>query len=500
MTEVLVGSSRPWVETSAMRATARYALAPVTVAVAVACKLLLAPIASGESLYLMLVPAVLAAAGLGGLGPGLLATVLGLLFALVSAQFKIGADGIANAAIFVAVGAGMSFIGEALRRNRGRATVSAENALSREAHLASILETIPDAMIVIDERGIVQSFSSAAARLFGYTADEVVGRNINMLMPSPYRESHDGYLERYLRTGERRIIGIGRVVVGLRKNRSTFPMELEVGEFGAGGARFFTGFVRDLTEQQAAKRRVEDLQAELLHASRLSVMGQMASAIAHELNQPLTAIISYLETARMLLEGSSARPERLDDLMRRAVTQSERAGDVIQRLRQFARKGETDRRAENLNALVEEALAIALLGARQSGVHVTLDLDRNMTPILVDGVQLQQVVLNLVRNAIEAMQEVEPRELQIVTRLTGSGAEITVADTGPGIAPEVAERLFQPFATTKKAGMGLGLSISREIVEAHDGELTAAPRPPGGTVFRVRLPISPKGDDEDAGR
>jgi two-component system sensor kinase FixL len=378
---------------------------------------------------------------------------------------------------------------------------AAELALrERESRLRSILDTIPDGIIVIDERGIIQSFSHAAERLFGYRAEEVIGCNVDMLMPSPYHEAHDDYIRRYLTTGERRIIGIGRVVVGLRKNRSTFPMELEVGEFGAGGARFFTGFVRDLTEQQAANRRIEDLQAELLHASRLSVMGQMASAIAHELNQPLTAIISYLETGRMLLEDGAAGPERLDDLMRRAVTQSERAGDVIQRLRQFARKGETDRRAENLNALVEEALAIALLGARQSGVHVTLDLDRNMTPILVDGVQLQQVVLNLVRNAIEAMQEVEPRELQIVTRLTGSGAEITVADTGPGIAPEVAERLFQPFATTKKAGMGLGLSISREIVEAHDGELTAAPRPAGGTVFRVRLPISPKGDDEDAGR
>jgi two-component system sensor kinase FixL len=377
---------------------------------------------------------------------------------------------------------------------------AAEMALSeRESRLRSILDTIPDGIIVIDERGIVQSFSRAAERLFGYSEGEVVGRNVGMLMPSPYREAHDGYIERYLTTGERHIIGIGRVVVGLRKDGGTFPMELEVGEFSAGGARFFTGFVRDLTEEQAAKRRIEDLQAELLHALRLSVMGQMASAIAHELNQPLTAVISYLETGRMLLESGSAPPERLDDLMRRAVAQSERAGDVIQRLRQFARKGEADRRAENLNALVEEALAIALLGARQSDVHVTLDLDRNMTPVTVDGAQLQQVVLNLVRNAVEAMEGVERRELQIGTRLSGDTAEITVADTGPGIAPELAERLFQPFTTTKKTGMGLGLSISREIVEAHDGELSAAPRPSGGTVFRVSLPISPKGGDENAG-
>jgi len=377
---------------------------------------------------------------------------------------------------------------------------AAELALrERESRLRSILDTIPDGIIVIDEHGVIQSFSHAAERLFGYSEGEVVGQNVNMLMPAPYHQAHDDYLRRYLSAGERRIIGIGRVVVGLRRNGSTFPMELEVGEFNAGDARFFTGFVRDLTEQQAAKRRVEDLQAELLHASRLSVMGQMASAIAHELNQPLTAVISYLETGRMLMEGDAGSRQRLDELMGRAVRQAERAGDVIQRLRQFARKGETQRRAENLNALVEEALAIALLGARQSDVHVTLDLEPSMPLVAIDGVQIQQVVLNLVRNAVEAMQEVERRELRIATRLSRDAAEITIADSGPGIAPKVAERLFTPFATTKKSGMGLGLSISREIVEAHDGELSAAPRSSGGTVFRVSLPIVPTGDDKHAG-
>ena len=173
----------------------------------------------------------------------------------------------------------------------------------RESRLRSILDTLPDAIVVINESGAIQSFSPAAERLFDYTEAEIVGRNVSMLMPSPYREGHDGYLQRYRTTGERRIIGIGRVVVGLRKNGETFPMELEVGEFSAGGARFFTGFVRDLTEQQAANRRIEDLQAELLHASRLSVMGQMASAMAHELNQPLTAVINYLEAGRRLLQG-----------------------------------------------------------------------------------------------------------------------------------------------------------------------------------------------------
>jgi two-component system, LuxR family, sensor kinase FixL len=359
---------------------------------------------------------------------------------------------------------------------------------------------VPDGIIVIDEQGTIQSFSPAAERLFGFAPGEVVGHNVNMLMPSPYKDAHDDYLARYLRTGERRIIGIGRVVVGRRKSGETFPMELQVGEFRFAGGRAFTGFVRDLTEVQEAKRRIQDLQAELLHASRLSVMGQMASTMAHELNQPLTAVVNYLEAARHLLAGGGPEAaERVGGLMGRAVSQAERAGQVIRKLRQFVGKGETDRRIESLNKLVEEALALALVGARQSGVRVSLDLDRGLPPVLVDGVQIQQVVLNLVRNAVEAMEAVERRELTIATRtIAESGmAEVDVIDSGPGIAPELGERLFQPFVTTKKTGMGLGLSICREIVEAHRGRLTAEPNPAGGAIFRLGLPM-PAPDEAEA--
>jgi two-component system sensor kinase FixL len=368
-----------------------------------------------------------------------------------------------------------------------------------ESRLRSILDTVPDGIIVIDKIGIVQSFSPAAERLFGYVEAEVVGCNVSLLMPSPYREAHDGYLDRYLRTGERRIIGIGRVVVGLRKNGETFPMELAVGEFRVGDTRYFTGFVRDLTEQQRVARRLQDLQTELLHASRLSVMGQMASAMAHELNQPLTAVTNYLETARHLLANQQPPADRIGELLQRAVAQTGRAGDVIGRLRQFVTKGDSDRRPESLNRLVEEALALALVGERQSGVRVTFDLDRALPPVLADSVQIQQVVLNLVRNAIEAMQDVDRREVSIATRAVGSMAEASIADTGPGIAPELADRLFQPFVTSKPTGMGLGLSICRDIVDAHHGRLTCAPRPEGGTVFRLALPIVGPEKDGDAG-
>jgi two-component system, LuxR family, sensor kinase FixL len=218
----------------------------------------------------------------------------------------------------------------------------------------------------------------------------------------------------------------------------------------------------------------------------------MASTMAHELNQPLTAVMNYLEAGRQLLATGTGSPERINEMMEKAIAQAQRAGDVIRRLREFVGRGETDRRAQNLNQLVEEALALALVGVRQRGVRTSLELDHGLPPVLVDHVQIQQVVLNLVRNAVEAMEQVERRELTIGTRtISQKGmAEVIVADTGPGIAPELSDRLFQPFVTTKPTGMGLGLSICREIVEAHHGRLTTAPAPSGGTVFRLTLPIA----------
>jgi len=362
--------------------------------------------------------------------------------------------------------------------------------LAREAHLRSIVETIPDAMIVIDERGAMQSFSSAAARLFGYSADEVLGRNIKMLMPSPYRESHDGYLERYLRTGERRIIGIGRVVVGERRDGSTFPMELSVGEMKSADRRFFTGFIRDLTDRQRTEARLQELQTELVHISRLTAMGEMASALAHELNQPLSAIANYMKGSRRLLEHRSDEQSALvRDALEKAAEQSLRAGQIIRRLRDFVARGESERRIESVKKLVEEASALALVGAKEHGIRVRFQIDPVNDLVLVDKVQIQQVLLNLIRNAIEAMEQAPRRELLIASRARdGDLLEVSVADSGPGIAPEISAQLFQPFVTTKRLGMGVGLSISRSIVENHGGEIVVEPNEGGGTVFRFTMP------------
>jgi two-component system sensor kinase FixL len=360
---------------------------------------------------------------------------------------------------------------------------------SREAHLRSILETVPDAMVIIDEGGIIQSFSATAERLFGFTAEEVQGHNVSMLMPAPYRQEHDGYLQRYLATGERHIIGTSRVVVGQRKDGSTFPMELFVGEVQLQGKRQFIGFVRNLTERQERERRLHEVQSELLHVSRLSTMGEMASTLAHELNQPLAAIANYLQGSRRLLRDSpDERAALVLDALDKAAEQAVRAGDVIQRLRDFVSRGETERRIESIKKLVEEASALALVAAREKAVRVNFALDPTIDLVLVDKVQVEQVLLNLLRNAIEAMEHSAQRELSVATAPeAGDMIAIDVADTGPGIAPEIAPKLFMPFVTTKRQGMGIGLSISRTIIEAHGGQLTVRPNPGGGTVFRFTL-------------
>ncbi len=368
---------------------------------------------------------------------------------------------------------------------------AAEDALrAREAHLRSILETVPDAMVVIDEAGRIQSFSAAAERLFGYENTEVLGQNVSILMPEPYRTQHDSYMARYMTTGERRIIGIGRVVVGQRKDESTFPMELAVGEMRSDNRRYFTGFVRDLTERQKTETRLQELQSELVHMSRFTALGEMASTLAHEINQPLTAIANYLKGSRRILERMEGEHvPMLRDAVNQAAEQALRAGQVIRHLREFVSRGESERHIESLPKLVQEASALALVGAKEKGVRVSFRLAPDAPLVLADRIQIQQVLLNLIRNAIEAMQDRPRRELVVsTTALPQDGlVEVCVRDTGTGLAPEVAAQLFQPFVTTKKHGMGVGLSICRTIVESHGGKIWAESKPGEGTAFRFTL-------------
>jgi len=483
--------------------SAIYLLSVSLVAVTFVVRALIAPTLGSQALYIFLVPAVFIAGIAGGLGPGLLATfssvalhlyVSGEYANLIDRSSPLFAAELSRAVTFTLLGAGIAWAGERMRLAR-------EQTAAREAHLESILATVPDAMIVIDERGNMQSFSSAAERLFGYRAAEVLGKNVNMMMPSPYRENHDSYLERYLRTGEKRIIGMGRVVVGERKDGSTFPMELAVGEMHSNNSRFFTGFIRDLTERQKTEARLQELQSELVHISRLTAMGEMASALAHELNQPLSAIGSYMKGSRQLLQSRTDEQTVMAlEAMDKAAEQSLRAGQIIRRLRDFVARGESERQIESIKRLIDEASALALVGVKDRGVRVTFRLDTSVDLVLADKVQVQQVILNLMRNAVEAMEDSERRELVLMTApAKGSMVEISVSDSGTGIAPEVMAQLFQPFITTKRHGMGIGLSICRTIIEAHGGRIWADANPGGGTVFRFTLRTVTKEDMDDDG-
>ena len=448
-----------------------YGFAAALILAGLIARTILFPEVDGGSVYLFLLPVVLVVSALGGPVPGCVATGLIVATEIWVSANSLSQTDIVDATAFFAVGFGLAWLGGRVQRARQAVEATNLDLVAREAHLKSILDTIPDAMIVIDPKGRIQSFSSAAERLFGRTAEDVVGKNVSMLMPSPYRDGHDGYIERYLRTGERRIIGVGRVVVGERSDGSTFPMELAVGEMKSNDQLFFTGFIRDLTERQKTEGRLQELQSELIHISRLTAMGEMASTLAHELNQPLSAISNYLKGARRILDGPAQNaPSLVAEALDKASEQSLRAGQIISRLRNFVARGKAERAVESLSKLLEEASALALVGAKDQGVKVRFDLDTSNDLVLADKVQVQQVVLNLIRNAIEAMAELPTRQLVISSAADdGSMVKVSVSDTGSGLSPDILPQLFQPFITTKQHGMGVGLSISKTIIEAHGG-------------------------------
>jgi two-component system sensor kinase FixL len=354
----------------------------------------------------------------------------------------------------------------------------------REALLQSILDTVPDALVVIDQHGIVQSFSPAAQRMFGYGAIEIVGQSVNRLMPAQDAAAHDGYMEHYKTTGERRIIGIGRVVLGQRKNGTQFPLELQVGEVLVPGTHLFTGFLHDLTERQDRDRRLNELQAELIHMSRLSELGQMVSALSHEVNQPLTAIANYAAGLRRMLAHQDS--PTLRSAVEKVAEQADRARRILQSLRSLVRKEARERQMERLEPLIQETSALALIGTSRS-IDLAMNIAPDASQAFVDRVQIQQVLLNLMRNAVEAMSGSRQRRLTVATAAKAEFIEISVADTGPGLSQPVRERLFHPFTTTKADGLGIGLSICRTIVEAHGGELICESAEGRGTIFRFTV-------------
>ncbi|WP_187973294.1 two-component system sensor histidine kinase NtrB [Aquibium microcysteis] len=468
-----------------------YAVAVLVVAIAFTARLALDGSLDGHGIFVPFLPAILIVSGFCGLGPALFAFGLSISGAWYIHDLQPGqAVATVEMTLYAFTGLLTIAMGEIVNRSRLAAERTGAILEEREAHLSSILDTVLDATIVIDRQGTIVSFNTAAVRQFGYSAGEVVGRNVRILMPEPYQAQHDGYMQRYMATGERRIIGTDRVVVGRRKDGSTFPMKLAVGEMKSGDRLYFTGFVRDLTEREESAARLQEVQGELARLARLNELGEMASTLAHELNQPLSAIANYAQGCTRLLRSAEDGPslrvrEALDEIAR----QSLRAGQIIRHLREFVMRGDTDKQAEDIRKMVEEAGALALVGSRERGVRSVFDFRPGADFVLADRVQIQQVLINLMRNAMEAMSDCETRELTVRTLPVGDGmAAVEVSDTGPGISDEVAARLFQPFVTSKAGGMGIGLSISKRIIESHGGTMEAQRTDKGGALFRFTLP------------
>lgn len=357
--------------------------------------------------------------------------------------------------------------------------------------LQAFLDAAPDAIITINDRGSMCSVNPATEKLFGYSATELLHQNVSTLMPSPDRERHDGYINRYLDTGEARIIGIGRDIIAKRKDGSTFPARLSVSEFTANGKRFFTGILHDITERIEAEEQQRAMFAEHAHASRVVALGEMASGIAHEINQPLTAIVSYADASRKLIDSGRYDPETLSHALKEISGQGQRAGGIIRRLRDFVRKKAPSRSSADVNELVRTAAAFTHHDVERYGIDLELNLEPKTLYAEVDRLQIEQVVLNLIRNSIDAINESQSRDgrVQVSTRLDGDTVSILVKDNGPGIKPSEYGNVFDAFYTTKDTGTGLGLSISHLIVETHGGSLTFRPNEEDtGVTFVLTLP------------
>lgn len=361
-----------------------------------------------------------------------------------------------------------------------------------EAERRAILATVPDAMFVCTERGIVRACSATGCQLFGYEEADLVGRNMLDLF-------QDGRGRAALRRDLMAAVNRGPdtswplLINVLRADGELVPTSFVIGDAMVEGTRMYVICGRDMRPTIATEERFHRLSNDLAQVSRLGMMGEMAGALAHELSQPLSAIVNFLGAADLMLEADGpADPERLRNAIHRASEQSTRAGEIIRRLRAFILRGEADMRAEKLTSLIREAAALALFNTSSFGVRLSYDFESDERLVLGDRIQIQQVLVNLIRNAADAMAAHggKRRELLITTMMTRDNViEIAVRDSGPGIAPEMLERLFSPFATTKREGLGFGLAISRRIIEAHGGQLSAVAAPDGGALFRFTLPV-----------
>lgn len=360
--------------------------------------------------------------------------------------------------------------------------------------LTDVMNTLVDAAIVINSDGEIQLINPAGEAIFGYPAEALLGRNVTVLMPEPYHSEHDGYLEGYLNTGEKKIIGIGRDVQGRRRNGEVFPMNLAVGEMEGTGSPLFIGIIRDLTDQHRREAEFDALQARHFHLSRVAAMNEMGAAIAHEINQPLAATANYIETAKILASRTTGLDTALAPVLAQALDQNKRAAEIISRMRTFIERGDVNFGIVDLEQALDDSLSLSLSKFRDAGIKVERRIDPDATTVRGDVIHIQQVLVNLVRNGCEAMADSPTKKLRITVARDDEHADmvrVSLADTGVGLAPDILPDLFTAFTSTKRGGLGVGLSISRSIVRAHGGRIWAAQHDGGGAIFSFTLPLCP---------
>ncbi|RPH98281.1 MAG: PAS domain S-box protein [Lysobacterales bacterium] len=361
----------------------------------------------------------------------------------------------------------------------------------------ALMDAAVDAIVIIDRSGLIQRFNRAAEKLFGYREAEVRGRNVSLLMPEPHRSRHDGYLERYARTGEAAVIGRGREELGLHRDGATFPMLLSVGEVKQSGLQGYVGIIRDLTEVRRAQEQVRSLEEQLLHADRLVILGELTAGIAHEINQPLTAIAAYADAGRAMLGRIADEPgampaEDMHSICERIGGQARRAAEVVQRLRGLVRSGRMSKARHDINDIIRNILLLFEFEVKKTGTELVFLPLEPAESMYVDEIQVQQILVNLVKNGLDAIAESGRSGGRVEIRVSRAGTEVLIAvsDNGPGVPESHRAQLFDAFFTTKPKGVGLGLSICRTIAAAHGGTLRYAQAELGGSCFTLSLPLS----------
>jgi len=367
----------------------------------------------------------------------------------------------------------------------------AEDELKRsEARHRVVVETASDAVISIDESGAIILANLATKRVFGYNPEELVGKPLTVLMPGAMRKLHETGFKQYLETGMRHLNWQGTEMTALRANGEEFPAEVSFGEMTSGKQKIFTGFIRDISEKKRSEEELRNTQAELSRMMRVMTIGQLTASIAHEVSQPLSGIIMNASTCFRMLKSDPPNIDGARETVQRTIRDGNRASEVITRLRTLFSKKQVEVEPLDLNEAAREVIALLSGELQRNSVILKQEFSDRLPTVRGDRVQLQQVILNLFRNASDAMSRIEdrPRQMVVRTELEGDRVRLSVQDSGVGFAPEVAEKMFETFYTTKPDGMGIGLSVSRSIIEANHGRLWATANDGPGATFAFSIP------------